>query len=124
MTPLPMADNDGPRVVSCQNCGKCCETQGTPPELFFVYGDPALVAAQQAGVPLREWPRSEWFAALPDDAREAIFAALEDETRDDGAPCCWYDERTNLCRWYEHRPEICRDFEVGSEACLTWRGDR
>lgn len=79
----------------CRDCGRCCDSQGTPPMLPDVY------------------------AALPAELKwdRVAYAARYDE----GLPCLWYDEATRRCRHYDHRPAACREFEPGSDECNDFR---
>jgi Fe-S-cluster containining protein len=91
MTPLP--------VLNCDDCGACCETQGTPP-----------------------------FARTPDDRPppELDWDRLAHRWRyDQSLPCLWYDPTTRRCRHYEFRPLACREAVVpGDENCLRFRAER
>ena len=99
--------NDLP-VVSCDNCGVCCEEQGLPPG----YRVPALPVF------------------IPLELREELELHQQEErqlgsTRHErGLPCIWYDHETKRCRHYEHRPPTCRDLPVGGQSCLFWRERR
>jgi uncharacterized protein len=117
MLPLPVVP-----VISCQGCGKCCQTQGSPPDLLWDYETPGVLrAAKAARLPLSGWPLSEWGRSLPPEALAALLAYHERGVYVDG-PCVWYDTASGRCRWYEWRPEACREMEVGGEDCLAWRG--
>lgn len=88
MTSLP--------VLSCDGCGLCCSTQGTPP-FTYLEGD-----------------------SPPHNLKWDI---LEHADRyDQSLPCIWYDTETKRCVHYEHRPEACRTAVVpGDEYCLEFR---
>jgi len=92
MTSLP--------VLSCDNCGICCDRQGTPP-FTRVNGDQA--PAHLEG-PLRD--PANW------------------DRYDRELPCLWYDPRSRRCLHYEHRPVACREFELSGEDCLRMRAER
>jgi uncharacterized protein len=105
-------------VVSCDGCGACCMTQGSPPALVYEWPQDKFVWEQR--VP------TAWMRGLPPD----LFAELDayyDAMINRGSPgrpempCLWLDVETRRCRHYEHRPAICRDFPVGEGSCLAWR---
>ena len=79
----------------CENCGRCCDTQGTPPFTHCLGDEPP--------------PHLAWDI----DAHAMRY--------DQGLPCLWYDAETKRCRHYEHRPQVCRSFTPGEPACNQWR---
>lgn len=79
----------------CAGCGKCCDTQGTPPFTGFDGDSPP--------------PELEW------DIDEHT------DRYDRGLPCLWYDTELKRCKHYEHRPQVCRTFTPGEPACNSWR---
>ena len=85
-------------VLSCEGCGACCESQGTPP--FSWLGDDRPPA------------HLVW------DIEEHMYRW------DDGEPCLWFDAMTKKCRHYEHRPNTCREFPVGGKDCVRMRAER
>ena len=95
-------------VLSCKNCGACCEEQGMPPGYLF----PALLVF------------------LPVELREELEFHQQEERRigytrhERGLPCIWYDSETRQCQHYEYRPDRCRDFPIGGQGCLFWRERR
>lgn len=108
-------------VVSCDDCGACCRTQGSPP---FVYFHPSLYLSP----PPPGWgdgdPDSAVWTDVPAEALKILqdYHATGDLTRyERGLPCLWYDGETKKCRFYAHRPQACREFEVGGEDCLGFR---
>jgi Fe-S-cluster containining protein len=116
MIPLP--------VLTCDGCGACCAGVGSPPGLLFDFGNPALLEAEAAGLPLSEWPLSEWGRSLPADALASLldyYASGQQDRDERGLPCLWYDADAKRCRYYAHRPEACVEFEVGGEDCLRIR---
>lgn len=86
-------------IISCDDCGKCCKTIGTPPFLGFEIFE------------LPESLRSEVINWMNND-QEREYSNL---------PCYWFDQATLKCINYEHRPALCRDFEVGSDSCIKFR---
>ncbi len=83
-------------VITCENCGACCSTQGTPP--FSWTGDD------------RPPPDLVWDVKRHGGRYDASL------------PCLWFDEKTKLCLHYEARPEACRsEVNPGDEVCLNFR---
>ena len=107
-------------VLSCDNCGACCETQCSPPGYVLLLTNPHLRVS---------WPEPMdvyRLGSLPEPARISLIerAALIAGGRfHDAVPCCWLDTETKKCKWYEHRPQSCREFEIGSAACREWRDE-
>jgi len=104
-------------VISCDDCGLCCEGQGMPP------GYQLMLSALGDSLQPDDEDKLRW----QDVPEEALFPIViymagvaSGEIRDPG-PCCWLDPVTRRCRWYEHRPQICRDYEMGGESCLVER---
>jgi Fe-S-cluster containining protein len=83
--------------LDCTGCGRCCQTQGTPP--FLDYERPFV----------------------PPDLLSEIDREIFNPGRDHDGPCLWYNQETKRCRHYDLRPDVCRDFVVGGEWCLDWR---
>ena len=104
-------------VISCDGCGKCCETQTAPPgycgQEFVIFATPE---------------DEQRFYSAPQKAQDLVWAWEErveslnmgDELPHD-EPCCWFNQETKRCQLYEWRPSVCRDFEVGGKYCLQWR---
>jgi len=107
-------------VISCDDCGLCCEGQVSPPgyQLFTgEWGQWSIYTPDDDA----DFAR---FRALPAEARRALddhADRVRDGTYDPEGVCCWLDPVTRKCRWYEHRPQICRDYEMGGESCLAER---
>lgn len=85
-------------VLSCENCGACCDRQGTPPMLW------------------------EEFVALPGHLRwdRDAHAARYDQ----GLPCIWFDTDKKSCKHYEYRPKTCREFRLGGPTCRAFRQEK
>jgi uncharacterized protein len=108
-------------VVSCTGppCGCCCLHLGSPPGVLFDLRGAAVAEVQ--GLPMEQWPLSEWGRSLPADALAAVLAHYREPRPGAAGPCCWYDAATRRCRHYESRPGACREFEPGGESCLATR---
>ncbi len=96
-----------PVILSCDDCGACCQVVTSPPFVrrFAGEGEEAWERLRWDRPKLRE----EFLAA--ERAREA--AGLPSF----GSPCLWYDVETRRCRHYDFRPQACRVFEVDSVDC-------
>lgn len=124
MTPLPLA-SDPPPPISCDNCGQCCTTIGTPPG--FAGFHPV------DGVIPQYWLDSDdykYYMSAPEAVRAALAryyadvqAGREDDRSGYDCPCLWLDLDTLRCKNYEHRPQVCREFAVGSVACRGYRAE-
>jgi len=90
--------------MTCQRCGKCCSTQGSPP--FFDQTQTGQLSLD----------------ALPPHLRTSYRRQRDTDPYryDRGLPCFWWNPDTKLCKHYEHRPPICRDYP-GGEPCINER---
>lgn len=120
-----------PVVTSCEGCGACCMTQGSPPGVLYHFGHPDSEVAEAEGWPRHLRPLSVWGRSLPPELAAELFRyheGLDAGTAEDrgaaGIPCLWLDVQTRRCRHYEHRPEACREvLQPGDAICLAWRQD-
>jgi uncharacterized protein len=115
-------------VVSCDGCGACCLTQGFPPELPYLFGEPVDGQPADDETLWRNRKPSPWMRSLPVRLAAEIDAYFDARRRDviptrDGGPCLWLDVETRRCRHYEYRPAPCRALPVGGADCLTWRAE-
>ena len=103
-------------ILSCDDCGACCDYSRTPPHLVVWQHDQPI---PRPGEPTAEFDYQVLMAA-PEEARRLIIEKrLSDAPAAD--PCAWLDQETRRCRFYEFRPEVCRSFEPGSGACQLVR---
>jgi uncharacterized protein len=82
-------------VLSCDDCGRCCLTQSSPP---FV----------------------DEFEQLPRWLAEELLAHVHGPDFDPNAGCPWLSPG-GQCEHYDYRPNVCREFELGGEECLQLR---
>lgn len=109
-------------VVTCDGCGGCCETIGSPP---FPFLPPSLTTGEFPD----SWGDDDPDKPLWDTMPAEALAILEDYYTNDpnldryerGLPCLWYDSEAKRCRFYEHRPTVCRDFPKGGADCREFR---
>ncbi len=119
MSPIPLP------VLSCEGCGRCCDTQGTPPGFASFFPVKGEIASW-----VKESEDARHFAKLPEEAREILevyfrdhFLGLVGDRYDESLPCLFYDVEKKTCRFYDARPQTCREFELGSESCLGYRAE-
>ena len=85
-------------VASCDGCGACCMSQGSPPGYVNIITDRG--PGSEADVAR--------VAAMPVVALAEIIEYMSDRDARLGTPCCWLEMETRSCRYYEHRPSFCR----------------
>ncbi len=95
---------------SCNDCGLCCEGNGSPVVLY-------------TSRPHETGPHPFRPSGLPQhliDDIDANFLGLyrgqEPQDR-----CLWFDPTMRTCRHYEWRPMVCHEFELGGTACIETR---
>jgi|GEM_PF-491671 len=90
-----------PVIESCDDCGACCMTVGTPP---FVLDDERDEARERGvSLPMR--------AEIEARRRELDVTGRRD------VPCLWFDNETLRCRHHSRRPQVCRDYAMGDWHC-------
>jgi len=118
--------SDLPVIESCEGCGACCMTQGSPPGYVMILrGELCGTEADFAHV-----------QNMPEPARAAVVNQLNKPNRDSDGPCCWLDLATRRCQFYDYRPSFCRHGDEhpfgddpeegvfpGNDSCRSWRDE-
>jgi uncharacterized protein len=119
-------------VLTCNDCGACCLTMGTPPGFILAFArqaDSGFLKDDEGDEDHPEFAELlRLWESMPSEVRQeladyygALWAGRVVDRAGEEQPCLWLDLQTRQCRHYEHRPPVCRDFAVGGQGCFSWR---
>jgi Fe-S-cluster containining protein len=114
-------------LVTCDGCGVCCESQGSPPGYGVFFNDDPPEVRRQSGKAVTGFAWEEIPTHLRDELEayhKAVDAGEIDSRYEEGLPCLWLDVETGRCRNYEWRPLACKHFPVGGKDCRGFHRDQ
>ncbi len=95
--------------TTCDGCGLCCETGGSP---VLVY------QSRHGGTPYDERPPGLPQALIDEIDHHFLGLWRGQEPRE---PCLWYDREQRACKHYTWRPRACREYALGGIPCVELR---